>query len=572
MRGQGIQSLPPGAITLGSFTLSVTGPLGSIATDDGAGVFFEGILTQPHDAASDAAHVLRAHRNSGLAAVRDLEGYFQIAVVDRATDACHLMADPLATRPVYIYASGSVAALAPTAAFFARKDLGLPRTLDRDALYETFRLHHPLAGRTLAREVRRNRAFAMYEIRSDGSVREHRPSVIRKELDDSITLDTAADRIRDLVGNGLADILAHPRLRDRQIHLPLTSGMDSRHLLAELLARKRPPALLRHVRVVEGEVSTVKRIAADLNLQASVTTLEEADVDTIARHWVGAAAGGLHLHQIYLMAVGADASGERIVGFDGYLADRHFGYVMWRTMFDRRNYTPYGIRRMFPDRQALGRRFDAAVRGEMEIFDGPYEWKVRAADSANRGLRYTGGVFPVLGDQALYFAPAAHRRAFEFFRTAPPAVLENKLARYRIFRRDFPALGRYPDQFGLGFTENEAAVRPRLQLGWIPQFARGLASLGRRDPSPGTDHELVRRHRVIRHMVTQVVDESALVADGHLPRRVAASLWKMHRAGAFLAWPLLSLVTVEAAYRVLVKGETQADVAACLVGQPLSEW
>ena len=59
MRGQGVQSLPPGATTIGSFTLSVTGSLGSIATDDRAGVFFEGILTQPHHSASDAAHVLR---------------------------------------------------------------------------------------------------------------------------------------------------------------------------------------------------------------------------------------------------------------------------------------------------------------------------------------------------------------------------------------------------------------------------------------------------------------------------------------------------------------------------------
>lgn len=567
MHGRGALSLPSGARTVGPFTVSVAGPLASIAADSDIGIFFEGILTRPPDAASDAQYVLHRFRQGGLPAVRDLDGYFQIAIIDRAREVCHLVADPIATRPVYLYANGAVAALAPTPVFFAGAGLGLPLSLDRDALYETFRLNHPVAGRTIAREVRRNRAFSCYEIRGDGSVHEHRPAVVRKEVDDSITLDTAADRIRNLVGGGLADVLGHPLLRNRPVHLPLTSGMDSRHMLAELLAQRRPPALLRHVRLVEADYTSVRRIASDFDLPLSVTTMEEIDSGALTRAWVTPAAGGLHLHQLYLMAVGASMPDGGAVGFDGYLADRHFGYVLWRQMLDRRNYTPYGISRLFPDRVELADRFVRAVDAEMDLFDGPYEWKARAADSVNRGLRYTGGVFPVLGANALYFAPGAHRRAFEFFRTAPPAVLENKRARYWMFRRDFPTLGRYPDEHGRGFIESAAAVRPRPRIGWILDVARGLLTGGKRDPAPETDHALLRQHRILRRMVTQVVGESALVADGHLPRGVPERLWRLHRAGAFLAWPLLSLVTADVAYRLLIKGEAPAAVADFLIGQ-----
>ncbi|MGE4055711.1 MAG: hypothetical protein AB7F99_13010 [Vicinamibacterales bacterium] len=567
MHGRGVHLLPPEARTAGPFTVSVAGPLASIAADDVISIFFEGILVpQSPDTACDAEYVLHRFRAGGLPAVRDMDGYFQIAVVDRVGDVCHLVADPIATRPVYLYANGSIAAVAPTPTFFAAAGLGLPLSLDRDALYETFRLNHPLAGRTIAREVRRNRAFTSYEIRRDGSVHERRPAVIRKEVDDSITLDTAADRIRQLVGRGLADVLAHPRLRDRPIHLPLTSGMDSRHMLAELLAQRQPPALLRHVRVIEADHASVRRIAHDLDLPLSVTTMEEVDAAALTRAWVTAAAGGLHLHQLYLMAVATNAPEGCAVGFDGYLADRFFGYVLWRQMMDRRNYTPYGIRRLFPDRLDLAQRFARAVHAEMDFFEGPYEWTVRAADSVNRGVRYTGGVFPVLGHGALYFAPAAHRRAFEFFRTAPPAVLENKRARYWMFRRDFPTLGRYPDEHGRGFVESDAAARPRPSAGWILDLARGLLTAGRHDPAPETDHALIRRHRVIRRMVTQVAGDSALVADGHLPRGVPERLWRLHRAGAFLAWPLLSLITTDVAYRLLIKGEVPAAVADFLVG------
>ena len=236
------------------------GPLFTRASSPAGQLLFEGILTGGReDGRSDAEVALDAYERDGLAGLDSLEGFYRLAVIDAQSHRAFIVSDPLATRPLYIYRSPQSAGVAPTARFF--QECGLSMHLDQQGLYQTFRFYHPVGRRTLVEEVLRSRPLTVYEIHADGRVIEQGPGRIAKEPDDAIDLDRAADQIKERMEKILRGILSHPLLQGRAVHLPLTAGMDSRHILGELMKQGHTPEMLHHVRIKPNEYGPVRSIA-----------------------------------------------------------------------------------------------------------------------------------------------------------------------------------------------------------------------------------------------------------------------------------------------------------------------
>ncbi len=561
-----VAGAPPSTPALpcsGGIWAQARGVLASSAQRGSLELLFEGILTGGRAADADDAQVaLEAFERGGVEALRSLDGFYQLALIDTVRGSATIVCDAMATRPLYVYAGAGVAAIAPSPAWFA--GLGLPMQLDRLGLYQVFRLNHGIGGRTLAREVTRSRPLTVYELSGDGSVRRWGLEPVRKRSDASMTLDAATDRLRDITAEVIAGIVSHPRLRARQIHLPLTAGMDSRHLLAELLRQDRAPALLRHVRLSDNELLPVAAIAADYKLPLQATDVANLDYSSLCRRWVETA-GAVHFHQMYLMAVADAPVGSGVLGFDGYLADIFLGFYPFTTAIGNRYYSRVMLRRWFDDHRSLDAATNAEIDAELALFAGPESFCIGGAESFNRGLCYTGSVFPVLGDDALYFAPGAHRKALDFYCTVPEAVAGAKRARLHLFRRDFPALGAYPNEYGTSYLELDTLYNSK-SVPWSKAlaFARGMLTPRRHDPAPDTEHAWLRQIAPLHALSRRVSHDSALAADGHLPASRLARAWRLHQAGAFLAWPLMSSITADVGYRVLICRQPPDEVAGWL--------
>jgi len=552
---------------IGGFHADGGGPLFSRAAEGSLQLLFEGILTAGREAGrSDAQTALDAYRRDGINGLEELEGFFRLALVLIDEKRVLVVSDPLATRPLYIYRSPGTAGVAPIPQFF--QECGLPMHLDRQGLYQTFRFYHPVGRRTLVKELLRCRPLTVYEIHTNGQIVELGPDKISKEPDEAIDLDRAADEIKERLEKILRGILSHPLLQGRFVHLPLTAGMDSRHILGELMEQGHTPQMLHHVLIRPQEYEPVRSMAGELCIPLNEKTVGALDLAGLTRKWIRRTAGMVHYNQIYLMAVTEDLPENGVIGFDGYLCDHFLGLNRRPGMPPDRHFTPASSRLLFSDHGDLARQCRAEVRSEFSMFAGPEDFRVRMFDAFSRGLMYTGAVYPVLGDRALYFGPGAHRLALDFCLRVPEEVAAFKRARLRMFHRYFPRLAAFPSEYGPPLADSD--VQPYVKSSKLPlavTFLKGLLPFNSRDPSPGTNHEWLRKIPFLKDVHRRVTRDCALARDGHLRAGVPALLFRFHQAGASLAYSLMSLLTTEVAYRVLVKQEPQNSVADWLEGR-----
>ncbi len=391
------------------------------ATRDGHTLHFEGILTRrAPGASSDAERALSVWLAGGPAWLARLEGYFTVLVVDEAERRAFLMGDAFASRPWYLYRRGRACAAAPTPLFFA--EAGLPMRLDRQGLYETVRLLHTAAGAgTLVEEVARIEPGVGYWIEADGWVRRERVRAFVQDEDPSLNLDAAADWLTEIVRDGVRGTLSHPALRDRPVHLALTAGLDSRHVLGELLVQGHPPERLRHVLVTEAEARPVRAMAEGLGLPLDLRSVEALDYDALLARWIERSGGLLHVHQVYLLDLARRLPDAGVVGFDGFLMDLLLGFTQHRAAAARRrevpeallglSYTdPAMLRALVPGSARHAEAARAALRAAVGAIEGSAAFTLTLLQALNRGLTYSGGAYPLLGDEALYVAPASTPR------------------------------------------------------------------------------------------------------------------------------------------------------------------
>lgn len=556
--------------------VSAEGTLASRAHTERCHCLFDGLLTDGRQAGgSDAEAALKAYRRDGVDGLAALEGFYNLCLVDRAERTTYLLSDPLCSRPLYLYRGADRVAAAPTPLAFA--DWDLPMRLSRQGLYGVFRFLHSGGRQTLVEEVERLQPGLLYQIDAEGALASRRVHSLDYDVAPDMTLDEATEWLKDSFADVMDGILSHPALEGRDIHLPLTAGLDSRHILGELIEQGRAPDQIRHVYIRQDEYDPVRQIADGLDIPLHCVPVGELDVPRLARRWMARSGGLVNVHQSYLLHLAQHDAPEAVLGFNGYLMDWFLGIAprnrppaddplkpLWSRTYTR----PNMLRALFPDEEELQAPARRQLNEMVASVEGPPWYRMLMGDFHQRGLHYTGIVDPMLADDALYVSPGAHRWSLSFVRTAPKDVAGERRARLEAMRRHFPDLAAYPDPDGVPYAE-QTMIQKSKGSRWekVRPILKAVATGFRHDPAPESEHAWLRRIAPFHEMHRRAVFDSALVRDGHLRSWGVKGAWYLLRAGGFQAWPLMSLLTAETAYRLLVKQQSLDDVSEWLWAQ-----
>lgn len=552
-----------------SFRATASGTLSSHAATEEVYCWFDGLLTADRgEGRTDAETALNAYRKRGVEGITALEGFYNLFLVDENREIGYLLSDPLCSRPLYLYSRNGHTAAAPTPLSFAEWDL--PMELSRTGLYGIFRFLHSSGRQTLIEEVERLQPGLLYRIETNGDVTSERVHSLDYDVSSDMTLDEATEWLKSSFGSVVEGVLGHPRLRDRAIHLPLTAGLDSRHILGELLDQGHPPEQIRHVYIKESEYEPVRQIADGLDLPLHSVPMEELDVPALTRRWMERSGGLVNVHQSYLLHLAEHDASEAVLGFNGYLMDWFLGIAprdhpapdnAVGPLWDRTYTRPNMLRALFADEADLQAPVKARLEDIVESVDGPAWYRMMMGDFHQRGLHYTGVIDPMLADDALYVSPGAHRWSLEFVRTAPKEIAGERRARLEAMRRYFPELAAYPGPNGVPYAEQSMLKKLKSSpLEKVAPILKAVVTGFQTDPAPESEHEWIRQIDAFHAMHRRVVFDSALVRDGHLRARGTKGAWYLLRAGGFQAWTLMSLLTAETAYRLLVKQQSIDDV------------
>jgi hypothetical protein len=501
-----------------------------------------------------------------------LEGFYNLCLVDEDAGEMYVLSDPLCSRPLYLYRGDGAVAAASTPLAFAEWDL--PMRLSRTGLYGIFRFVHSSGRQTLVDEVERLQPGLLYHVDADDTVTSERVHSLDYDVNPDMTLDEATEWLKSSFGSVMEGTLSHPTLQGKPVHLPLTAGLDSRHILGELLDQGHPPDQLRHVYMEESDYEPVRQIAEGLDLPLQCVSMRDLDVPSLTHRWMERSGGLVNVHQSYLLHLAKHEAPESVVGFNGYLMDWFLGIAprnhpepghavdpLWNRMYTR----PNMLKALFADEPDLQEPVRERLQAIVNSVEGPPWYRMMMGDFHQRGLHYTGVIDPMLSDDALYVSPGAHRWSLEFVRTAPKEIAGERRARLEAMRRYFPELASYPGPRGVPYAD-QTMIEKLKSSRWekILPILKAVATGFYTDPAPESEHKWIRRIEGFHAMHRRVVFDSALVRDGHLRAWGVKGAWYLLRAGSFQGWPLMSLLTAETAYRLLVKQQSLDDVTEWL--------
>lgn len=561
--------------SIGPFRAGASGHLTSRAHRNGWHLFFDGILTHGRQLGrTDAETALHAFLHGGLDALHALEGFYNVLLLHGERQQVYLFSDPLCTRPWYLYESGEALAAAPTPLAFAEWKLSM--SLDRLELFHLFRFMNTSLGRTLVREVERLLPGMRYELEGGVPLRRRSYQSFAYREDRSITFEESVERMKSFFAGVMHGVLTHPRLAGLPVHLPLTAGLDSRHILGELLAQDRPPAALRHIRFQTSDYEPVRQMAEGLGLPLLCAEAAGLDWPHLVHRWMHRSGGLVHVHQAHFLEMAQRVPPGGALGFNGYLMDLLMAINPWHVLpsgadpaehlWDR-HYTRRGmLNLLLPDAAALADDSLARFRTFARRFEGPDWYRLTLLHVHHRGLHYTGPMDPMFADDVFHFSPGAHVRSLDYFLTVPRDVAGNRRARLEAMRRYFPELADYPNAYGRPYSAYDTLHKPRAKKWqYVRPWLQALLSGLRKDPAPESVHARLRHIPDLRCMHYTAVHDSALVREGHLRRMGAEASWRLLNLGGYQGWALTSLLTAEVAYRLLVKHESPEAVADWLL-------
>ena len=559
---------------IGPFRVGGTGALFQQAQRNGVAVFLYGLLIPyPNGETDHASAVIDLYEKRGFDALKDLEGLFNLVLVDEKRRTAFVMADAAGSLPLYLYRKAQTFSTCSTPVFF--RQIGLPLSFHRRALYESFRLLYPASPDTFIKPIVRARPATIYRISENGESDTIAALEWKYTGDSGWDLDAMALRIWEITSDVIDGVLDHPNLRNRSLHLSLTGGMDSRHILGKLIDKGRRPELIRHVRIDQGEYRSCWAVCKALNLPLMAFPLEDIDHRTLMKRWLEYSGGLVNVHQNYLLHMMERNPENGVVGFDGFLMDRVLGIYpkseitgqtnpvspIWGLLYTR----PGKMRKLFHDWQTLEQEALDKLSMEVDRYDGPSWFQYMLLDIHSRGLHYTGPPCTMMADEALYFSPGAHKQAFQFLLHADRAIGGEKRARLEAIKTFFPKLAKIPDSSGTPFTKYESFRKsPKKKRSYARQQLISLLSGWRIDPAPGTEHEWLRKIPDMHDVTERVIYESKCIADGHINGKAMKRSWKLLNLGGYEAWTLMSFITAEMAYRTLVLGDDPDETMAWL--------
>lgn len=557
-------------LTFGSYSAFVKGYLGSSHTNGEWTLFLDGILTnRPNNGLSDAGFALELFLEKGVSEVQKLEGFYNVLLIHESGNELYFFSDLLCNRTWYLYQKDDLTALSPTPLTFS--DLNMETSFNEQAFYEQIRLLHTGSDRTLVNEIGRTLPGYVYKLSEDQL--EKKVNVpFTQRTDDSLDLEDCTHAMVDLCRKSISGVLDHPKLSELPVQLPLTGGLDSRHLLGELYAQNNPPELLRHILIQNKDYVPVKEIAKDLELPLKVDTFETMDMKALLSWWISRSGGLINIHQFYLINLKNDLKDRKHVSFNGYLMDLLLGLAVKTDKLDpeapykpvwNRTYSSPTIRRLLiPNAKYWEQETEQIFKNEIEEFQGEPWFKMLMLDIHHRGLHYTGIVDSMLADEVFSFSPGATYQAYVFASTSPHEVAGDKRAKLKALQEHFPEMAKYKGVEGTSFADME--MRPEIiehpVIKNVKAVLKTVLSGFRTNYNSESEHSWIRNNTNLHHIHKKMVSDSSLVKDGYV-RRVGLSIcWKINQMGGYQGWTLMSLLSAEISYRILIKKEAPERV------------
>jgi hypothetical protein len=556
----------------GSYRIWCNGVLSSKALGEKWNVYFNGLLFRDHsDGISDAAHVLSQFEiDENIEKIAALKGSFNIIIIRNDGSKGCIVNDLLCSRSWYWYSNDSVFGASPTPMGFI--EAGYPTTLSSQALYEMIRLLHTGFDRTLVSEIKRFLHGEIIRFDENGLSERTYTREFTQDIDNSITTEQAAKWMIDICEAPIRAIKSHPHLNSLPIRLPLTGGFDSRQILGILLDLDKKPASLRHITITNEDSEPVRNIAESMQIPLQEDNLYDLDTRDLVSRWIDRSGGLVSFHQYYLLQLKNDGSTKGDISFNGYLMDLLLGIairgvhasdeMVFNNVWNRRYTGKSILKLLFPNESRLKSETKALFEEEFKRYKGDPRFRMMMLDLHHRSLQYVGILDSMLGDEAISFSPGAHPESLDFAMKVSHSVAGDKKAKLLALKKWYADVAKYPYSGGVDIYEKEvsAAFREHPVKKSLRKMAKFVLNGFSPEAYDNSEHVWLRKSKDLKAIHQRLVDDSALVRDGHLSGFGVQVSWNIHLFGGYQAWTLMSILSAEVSYRVLVRRESKEDV------------
>lgn len=538
-------------------------------------VYLDGIIADKHhQGLPDAEVLLDIFQTNGLNAIHKLDGFFNVLFVNEYSQTCYFTSDLFCNRAWYIYKNGKTVSLSSTPLFFSEHNLDI--SLNRQVLYEQTRLQYSGNERTIFNEIERVHPGRTYSYSFEDGLMFEQAFNFEQQTDPALTLNKCADEITQISRNVISTICNHPKLKQADIRMPLTGGLDSRYILGELLSQGRVPKELYHIILVQADFKSVLEVSNKLKIPSSIINFYDLDTKNLTRRWIERSAGLINFHQHYLLDIKNFSDKAPSVSFDGYLMDTMVGQAIKGVMknpgapqieiFNRTYTGELMLKALFNDSDVLKKQTLNLFHEEISRYKGEPWFKMIIMDMHHRGLHYLGCLGSMMADDMFSCSPGAISSFYHYMASAPFDVAGYKKAYLFSMSKNFPELAAIPGYHGVPFSEmNE--LRNNINHPLKKNLVRIGTNIKRRASKVEvdiTEHAWLRKNKLLKKAHKNVVFDSQLAKDGHIISNGMKQSWSIHQLGGYQAWTLMSLLTSEVAYRLLVKKQSPTEVESWL--------
>lgn len=558
-----------GADRYGTYRVWCSGVLSSKALGQMWIVYFNGLLYRDHsNGISDAEHVLSLFEiNENIEQIAALKGSFNIIVIRNDGSRGYIVNDLLCSRSSYWYSLNSVFGASPTPLGFI--EAGYPTTLSPQALYEMIRLLHTGFDRTLVSEIKRFLHGEIIIFDENGLSERLYTLEFTQDIDNSITTEQAAKWMIDICEAPIRAIKSHPHLNTLPIRLPFTGGFDSRQILGILLDLNKKPDVLSHITLSEGDAAPVRSIAQALQIPLQEDNLFDLDIRDLVTRWIDRSGGLVNFHQFYLLQIKNTGSSGTSISFNGFLMDILLGISIrdlhtshekaLDNMWNRRYTGKSILKLLFQNESSIKSETKTLFEEEFKHYKGDSRFRMLMLELHHRSLHYTGILDSMLGDEVLSFSPGANPESYDFVRTVPHSIAGDRKAKFYALKKWYATVAKFPFKGGVNVYDKEVSasfrehpIKKNLRI-----LMKNIFSF--KTPVPD-EHNWLRENKDLKDIHRRLVDDSALVRDGYLSGFGIQVSWNIHQFGGYQAWTLMSILSAEVSYRVLVRRESKEDV------------